>query len=106
MSSAACRRSVGAGIRRPESGALGSRTSLLRQSLVHIHRLDPHQGAEFDVDAHAGSSRPFELDATEAVRPGERNVVAVRVRRNNVNELGTGGILGPVMFYAPAGTGD
>ena len=59
-------------------------------------------GAVFDIDAHGGSTRPFEFDATEALRLGERNVMAVRVRRNKVNELGTGGIMGPVMFYAPA----
>jgi len=59
-------------------------------------------GAVFDIDAHGGSTKPFEFDATESLRPGERNVVAVRVRRNKVNELGTGGIMGPAMFYTPA----
>ena len=59
-------------------------------------------GAVFDIDAHGGSTRPFEFDATEALHPGARNVVTVRVRRNKVNELGTGGIMGPVMFYTPA----
>lgn len=59
-------------------------------------------GAVFDIDAHSGTTRPFELDATEAAIPGGVNVVTVRVRRNNVNELGTGGIMGPVMFYATA----
>ena len=46
--------------------------------------------------------KPFELDATEAVRAGEPNVVVVCVRNEQLNEIGTGGIMGPVMFYAPA----
>jgi hypothetical protein len=44
---------------------------------------------------------PFELDATEAVRPGS-NVIVICVANNVVNEVGTGGILAPVMLYAPA----
>ncbi len=44
---------------------------------------------------------PFEVDATAAVRPG-RNVVAVCVANFKTNELGTGGLVAPAMFYAPA----
>jgi len=58
-------------------------------------------GAAFDIDAHGGSSAPFEFDVTDVLRPGERNVVVVRANRNKVNELGTGGIMGPAMFYVP-----
>jgi hypothetical protein len=43
---------------------------------------------------------PFELDATSAIRPGA-NVVVVCVLNQHVNELGTGGIVAPVMLYAP-----
>jgi hypothetical protein len=46
--------------------------------------------------------KPFELDATEAIRAGEPNVLVVCVRNEQLNEIGTGGIMGPVMFYAPA----
>jgi len=46
--------------------------------------------------------KPFELDATAAVRPGKPNVVAVCISNEVLNELGTGGIMGPVMFYVPA----
>lgn len=46
--------------------------------------------------------RPFELDATEAIEAGRPNVVAVCISNQTLNELGTGGILGPVMFYIPA----
>jgi hypothetical protein len=43
---------------------------------------------------------PFEMDATEAVRPGA-NRIAICVNNAVVNELGTGGILAPVILYAP-----
>jgi hypothetical protein len=46
--------------------------------------------------------KPFELDATEAIRPGQPNTVVVCVSNETLNELGTGGIMGPVMFYIPA----
>ncbi len=59
-------------------------------------------GAVFDLDAHGGSMKPFEMDATAALRHGEANTIVVRVHRNKSNELGSGGILGPVMFYAAA----
>jgi hypothetical protein len=45
---------------------------------------------------------PFELDATEAAKPGEPNVLVVAVINDVVNELGTGGLVAPVMLYAPA----
>lgn len=46
--------------------------------------------------------KPFEVDATEAMEADKDNVVVVCVSNNKLNELGTGGIMGPVMFYAPA----
>jgi len=46
--------------------------------------------------------KPFELDATEAIEPGKSNLVVVCVSNQVLNELGTGGIMGPVMFYLPA----
>jgi hypothetical protein len=44
---------------------------------------------------------PFEVDATDAVRPG-KNVITICVVNDVVNELGTGGIVAPVLLYAPA----
>ena len=41
------------------------------------------------------------MDATDAVRPG-KNVVVFAVMNEIVNELGTGGIVAPVILYAPA----
>ncbi|MDD5706717.1 MAG: DUF4838 domain-containing protein [Kiritimatiellae bacterium] len=43
---------------------------------------------------------PFEFDATAVARPGEDNHVVVRVTNRRLDELGTGGINAPVMFYA------
>jgi len=51
--------------------------------------------------SHGATFYPFELDATEAVQVG-RNVIVFCVSNETVNELGTGGIMGPVMLYAPA----
>lgn len=45
---------------------------------------------------------PFEMDATEAVRAGGKNVITFCVANDVVNELGTGGIVAPVILYAPA----
>ena len=45
--------------------------------------------------------RPFELDATEAIMPGKPNTVVACIENETLHELGTGGILGPVMFYLP-----
>jgi len=58
-------------------------------------------GTEVGI-SHGGAFVPFEVDATKAVRAGAPNVVAVRVINQRLDELGTGGLTGPVMFYAPA----
>ena len=44
---------------------------------------------------------PFEMDATDAVKPG-KNTLVVCISNQVVNELGTGGIVAPVILYAPA----
>jgi len=51
--------------------------------------------------SHGAAFYPFELDATDAVRAGE-NVIVLCVANQRVNELGTGGIVAPVLLYAPA----
>ena len=51
--------------------------------------------------SHGASFYPFEMDATDAVKPGE-NVITICVSNERVNELGTGGIVAPVILYAPA----
>jgi hypothetical protein len=44
---------------------------------------------------------PFEFDATAAVHCGQANEVVVRVTNNSLDEIGTGGITAPVMFWSP-----
>lgn len=61
-----------------------------------------HDGVEFDLDAHGSAFVPFSFDVTDAIRPGAPNVVTVRTYRTGTSELGTGGLVGPVLFYASA----
>jgi hypothetical protein len=44
---------------------------------------------------------PFEMDTTDSVKPG-RNIITMCVSNQIVNEIGTGGIVAPVILYAPA----
>jgi hypothetical protein len=44
---------------------------------------------------------PCEFDATAAVTPGSEAVVTVRATNLTLDELGTGGITAPVMFWSP-----
>ena len=44
---------------------------------------------------------PFEMDATAAAKPG-KNTIVICVSNQIVNELGTGGLVAPVLLYAPA----
>ena len=43
---------------------------------------------------------PFEFESTNFIIPGKENFIAVKITNKRVNELGTGGITAPVMFYA------
>ncbi|MCF7854209.1 MAG: hypothetical protein K9N51_05370, partial [Candidatus Pacebacteria bacterium] len=52
--------------------------------------------------SHTRAFRPFEVDVTDAVRPGEMNHVAARISSTRIREVGTGGIVAPVFFYSPA----
>ncbi len=49
-----------------------------------------------------GTFRPFDMPATRAVRHGEDNWVTVKIEsRDRLAEIGTGGIIAPVMFWSP-----
>ncbi len=48
-----------------------------------------------------GTFRPFDFLATSAVRFGEPNTVSVKITNDSLAELGTGGIVAPVMFWSP-----
>ncbi|MFQ6133744.1 MAG: DUF4838 domain-containing protein [Armatimonadota bacterium] len=45
--------------------------------------------------------KPFEVDITDTARPGRHNVIAVQVDHTRMTELDLGGIVKPVMIYAP-----
>lgn len=47
----------------------------------------------------AGYCTPFSFDITSALKPGAENQVAILCTRTALNELGTGGLLGPVVVY-------
>lgn len=53
------------------------------------------------VDVFAGFSTPGSFDVTSAVKPGAHNTVAIIGTRPPgwLNEIGTGGLMGPVLFY-------
>ncbi|MNI47725.1 Beta-glucuronidase [compost metagenome] len=44
---------------------------------------------------------PWEFNATPAVRFGEPNVLVIDVTNKILDELGTGGIMGPVVLWSP-----
>jgi hypothetical protein len=52
--------------------------------------------------SRVGTFQPFELDATNALKPGSENLITVLITNDKLNELGTGGIVGPVMIWSPA----
>jgi hypothetical protein len=51
--------------------------------------------------SHGAAFYPFEMDATDALKPG-KNVLVFATINEVVNEVGTGGIVTPVMLYATA----
>jgi hypothetical protein len=55
--------------------------------------------------SHGGAFYPFEMDATAALKPG-RNVVVFCVVNQVVSEVGTGGIVAPVILYQPGAGAD
>jgi hypothetical protein len=50
------------------------------------------------IDAFSGYCRPAQFDVTAAVKPGD-NQLTILCERNWLNELGTGGLMGPVVIY-------
>lgn len=50
--------------------------------------------------SHGAAFYPFELDVTSAAKAGE-NTIVLAVNNKIVDELGTGGIMAPVILYAP-----
>ena len=48
----------------------------------------------------AGYCKPFSFDVTAAVKAKATNQITIAATRTFINELGTGGLLAPVTFYA------
>ncbi len=51
-------------------------------------------------ESHGRAFVPFEFDVTDFVEFDKENTIAVKIKNVKLNELGTGGITAPVMFYA------
>jgi len=52
------------------------------------------------ADEANGYCAPFSFEITGALKPNVNNQVTIIGTRNFLNELGTGGLLGPVILYA------
>ncbi|MHB0935614.1 MAG: DUF4838 domain-containing protein [Armatimonadota bacterium] len=60
----------------------------------------PYVNAKGEQAAEAdGYCNPFSFDITKVVKPGAENRVAIIGTRTFINELGTGGLIGPVLVY-------
>jgi beta-galactosidase/beta-glucuronidase len=53
-----------------------------------------------EVGAGQGFARPFEFPVGHLLQYGRKNLIAVKCQNRQLGELGTGGILRPVMLYA------
>ena len=54
---------------------------------------------ETQEEAKGTYCKPLSFDITAAVKPNAQNLVSIRGTRVFINELGTGGLLGPVYLY-------
>jgi beta-galactosidase/beta-glucuronidase len=52
-------------------------------------------------DTLSGSWRPLEVEVTNAIEFGKPNTFVLKLINQNLDELGTGGIMKVVMLYAP-----
>ncbi len=52
------------------------------------------------VEAFRGYARPASFDITDHVNPGQPNQVTLLTHRLFINELGSGGLMSPVILYA------
>lgn len=48
-----------------------------------------------------GGFHPFDMNASGIIQFGKENTIVVKIINKNLDELGTGGILGPVMLWSP-----
>lgn len=50
-------------------------------------------------DEFTGYCRPVSFDITAAAKPGDRNQITIIATHTYFNEIGTGGLIGPVVLY-------
>ena len=63
-----------------------------------IHRLYVDEKGE-KKDSFGGFCQPVSFDITSAVKPGADNQITIIGTHTFINELGTGGLIGPVVLY-------
>jgi len=51
------------------------------------------------ADSFVGFCQPASFDVTAVIRPGAENQVSLLCTREELNEIGTGGLLAPVVLY-------
>ena len=51
------------------------------------------------ADSFSGFCNPASFDVTAVTRPGAENQVSLLCTREELNEMGTGGLLSPVVLY-------
>ena len=92
-------------VNRSRSGlTLGLAVDIVALSLTGVPvfgLLGASDSAEISLPGAGGPFQPFEFDATQAVRFHRPNYVAVKVTNTFLDEIGTGGIVAPVMFWTP-----
>lgn len=54
-----------------------------------------------ELPGHPMAFKPFGFDITDYVKFDQPNTIAVKITNNILNELGTGGVMAPVMIYTP-----
>lgn len=60
----------------------------------------PFRTANGEVkDFASGYALPLTFDVTEMLRPGQTNQISISTTRPFLNEMGTGGLMGPVYLY-------
>jgi len=52
------------------------------------------------TDAFSGYCQPASFDISSAVKPDAQNQITIIGTHLSLNELGTGGLLGPVAIYS------
>jgi hypothetical protein len=85
----------------------GLSPAAVRAEVVLVEDGEPRAVLVLPTDAHedeklaAGEMRRYVERMSGAALPGRENTVAVRIINDRVNELRTGGITVPVMFWSP-----